>query len=345
MSNEYKDRLQDTRELAIKQVTAVIDSGLDIELKIRTRIHIREDQYITAGSLSKPPLGIPVDSVTTSYHDGIVADAQQAIANWKTQNGKLQKELDKVKRMRATSTDINNGLHEELDGLRGVINRLHTEGKKLGDVHREALKENKQLWADLREKTAPEEKTTEITAGSDHRHESTEPVEIRPIRQNAMVKGLVKTKEELAADKENDPFDNVRKKVFYTDKVPAEPKNFPKFKGNSLLKGGWIYLKQRPINQLAKDEDPRLNLRSKRPRHGSLNTNEVWQLRRYFKSGRKNAWIQERMGLSSAAVSQFKTGKTYKKVPPEPKMVKEAVKPTTVHAGEGVIVQKKGSKS
>ena len=88
--------------------------------------------------------------------------------------------------------------------------------------------------------------------------------------------------------------------------------------------------------QLDSDEKPRLTVRSQRTKNCSLTTAEVWQVRRYLKSGRRNTWIEKKMGMSSAAVSQIKSGKSYKKVPKEPRP-----KPTTVHAGEGVIEQKK----
>jgi hypothetical protein len=73
-----------------------------------------------------------------------------------------------------------------------------------------------------------------------------------------------------------------------------------------------------------------------RPFGCALRKHEVWQIRRYIESGRKNTWIEKKMGISSASCSQIKTGNSYSKVPKEKK--RRAVK---VHAGEGVITQRK----
>ena len=272
---------------------------------------------------------IPVDTVTTAYHDELMARWQKDTVelnkhheelrlDWKRRLTAAQEEADKQTRMRVSSVESS---YEQIE--------LREEAE---DALLDAKIEINELTKLLDDYTKP--KTTTITAASDPREdgETSKSGEILPIRQNAMVKGLVQTKEEAA--EADAAFDKVRMTKFYTDKELKTIDKMPKFSGHSLIKGNWIYIKQPPLSQLAADEDPFLNLRPKRPAKGTLNKNEVWQLRRYIKSGRRNVWIMERMGLSSAAVSQAKNGKTYKKVPPEPKVKK---KTTTAHAGEGVI--------
>ena len=272
---------------------------------------------------SMPSQDLPENTVSTEYHDRLMAAWQQDTVELNKDHAaqivKLKEEIARVVRMRKSSIENSN---EQFD-LR----------EKAESALLDAQIELNELTALLDEQTKP--KTTTITAASDHRHEATDPQpkEIKHIAQNAMVKGLAyETKEE--AEQADALFDKVRMTKFYTDKELQTIEKMPKFSGHSLIKGKWIYIKQPPLNQLAADEEPFLNLRPKRPAHGSLNKNEVWQLRRYLRSGRRNIWIEERMGLSSAAVSQARTGKTYQNVPEEPKRVK---KTTTVHAGEGVI--------
>ena len=275
----------------IEQINTIIDMGLS-ETSRAQMLEIMLHEIFTNLRVNQD---IPVNTVTTEYHDEIVA--------------KLEQELERQKRMRKSAVDSSNEQFE----LR----------EKAEDALLDAQLEIAALTKILDEVTKPAEDIDPIKK---------QPKEIKPILQNAMVKGLVQTKEEAAqADAD---FDRVRMTKFYTDKELQTIEKMPKFSGHSLIKGKWIYIKQPPLNQLAADEEPFLNLRPKRPAHGSLNKNEVWQLRRYLRSGRRNIWIEERMGLSSAAVSQARTGKTYQNVPEEPKRVK---KTTTVHAGEGVI--------
>ena len=284
---------------------------------------------------SLPSQDIPVDTVTTKYHDEIMADTQKHYASQIKAQGEryredIQEFLESTTRM--------------LDAAVVNSNEQFELREKAESALLDAQIEISELTALLDERTKPKATDPYESPKGELENvisklEDTKSKEIKHILQNAMVKGLVQTPEEKA--KADADFDRVRMTKFYTDKELQTIEKMPKFLGHSLIKGKWIYIKQPPLNQLAADETPFLNLRPKRPAKGSLNKNEVWQLRRYIKSGRRNKWIMERMGLSSAAVSQCKTGRTYKKVPPEPKLKD---KPTTVHAGEGVIEQKSGAK-
>lgn len=302
-----------------------IDSILHMSVSMKAQDQMLE--IVFKDSLVKLPQDIPVNTVTTEYHDEIIAKGKalhtEILEKAYKQNLLLKEDLDKQTRMRISSVESSN---EQFD-LR----------EKAESALLDAQIEVNELTILLDERTKPktiipyDSDATELEKLGDSISDA-KSGNIRPIRQNAMVKGLVQTKEE-AAQSEAD-FDKVRMTKFYTDKELKTIDKMPKFSGYSLIKGNWIYIKQPPLSQLAADEDPFLNLRPKRPRSGSLNKNEVWQLRRYIKSGRRNIWIEKRMGLSSAAVSQCKTGSTYLKVPPEPKVKK---KTTTVHVGEGVI--------
>ena len=278
---------------------------------------------------------IPPDTVTTKYHDEIVADAEKEYLRKLRAQGKSHREeiqrfqetLNKWKRMRDASVVNSN---QQFDLREKAESALLDAQIEIGE-----------LTALLDERTKPkaadpyDSDATELEKLGDAIHEAQKTKEIKHILQNAMVKGLVQTPEEKA--KADADFDRVRMTKFYTDKELQIIDKMPKFPGHSLIKGNWIYIKQPPLNQLAADEIPFLNLRPKRGKKCNLNKNEVWQLRRYIKSGRRNNWIEERMGLSSAAVSQAKTGRTYKKVPSEPKVKQEEV---TAHAGYGIISQK-----
>jgi len=283
-----------------------IDSILHMSVSMKAQDQMLE--IVFKDSLVKLPQDIPVNTVTTEYHDEIVADAVKQLLI-------LKEDLDKQRRMRVAATENSNEQFDLREAAESKLLDAQIEVNTLTDL--------------LDEATSP--KQTIIY------HDKAASKEIKHIAQNAMVKGLVQTKEE--AKQSEVEFDKVRMTKFYTDKELLTIEKMPKFSGHSLIKSKWIYIKQPPLNQLALDETPFLNLRPKRPAKGSLNKNEVWQLRRYVKSGRRNNWIMERMGLSSAAVSQIKNGKTYLKVPPEPR-----TKSTTVHAGEGVIDQSKKAK-
>ncbi|RLC02966.1 MAG: hypothetical protein DRH90_12480 [Deltaproteobacteria bacterium] len=275
-----------------------IDSILHMSVSMDAQNQMLE--IVFKDSALGQPQDIPVDTVTTAYHD-------ELMARWQKDTIELNKH------------------HEE----------LRIDWKRRLDI---AEAEVRNLTKDLDECTKPKTVTPYVPDAPELEmlgdYISKVKSEILPIRQNAMVKGLVQTKKEAA--EADAAFDKVRMTAFYTDKELKTIDKMPTFSGYSLIKNKWIYIKQSPLNQLALDESPFLNLRPKRPVKGGLNVNEVWQLRRYIKSGRRNCWIQKRMGLSSAAVSQMKNGRTYQKVPPELKLNKE----TTVHAGEGVISQK-----
>lgn len=320
MSNKY-------RKLA-NQIDSILHMSVSMDAQNQMLEIVFKDSAV-----GQPP-DIPVNTVTTDYHDGLMAKWQEDTVELKKHHEELredwhrrllaaQEEADKQTRMRKASVENSN---EQFD-LR----------EKAESALLDAQIEINELTALLDEKTKPEtvipydSDATELEKLGD-KISTTKSSEIRSIRQNAMVKGLVQTPEE--AEKADKAFDKVRMTTFYTDKELKTIDKMPKFSGHSLIKGKWIYIKQPPLSQLAADETPFLNLRPKRSRSGSLNKNEVWQLKRYIKSGRRNKWIMERMGLSSAAVSQCKTGKTYTKVPPEPEVKN---KTTTVHVGEGVI--------
>lgn len=274
------------------------------------------------------PADIPVDTVTTKYHDDLMADAA----------------AEYTKLVRVSKATIED-LMGKITMAEGSLEIARKGARSWQSKWVKADAEIKELTALLDERTKPkatepyDSDATELEKLGDAIHQAQKTKEIKHILQDAMVKGLVQTPEEK--EQADADFDRVRMTKFYTDKELQTIDKMPKFSGHSLIKGKWIYIKQPPLTQLAADETPFLNLRPKRPARGSLNKNEVWQLRRYIKSGRRNNWIMERMGLSSAAVSQCKTGKTYSKVPPEPVLKN---KPTTVHAGEGVIEQKSGAK-
>ena len=78
-----------------------------------------------------------------------------------------------------------------------------------------------------------------------------------------------------------------------------------------------------------------------------MTNEEVWAVRRYIASGRKNVWIEKHTGLDDAVVSRLKMGHSYLSVGPEPKNAPRILptrwqhKETTAHAGHGIVKQEK----
>ena len=86
-------------------------------------------------------------------------------------------------------------------------------------------------------------------------------------------------------------------------------------------------------------ENPVIPPKPMRKHRANMTKEEVWQVRRFFKAGRKNIWIINQTGLDDAAVSRLRTGKSYKSVPPEPKG-----KPVCLRVGWGITGNKKETK-
>jgi hypothetical protein len=318
---EYEQRNQRKRNLQLHQLEVIMNTGLPMTIKLVTRIPLMSDQYESFPSdreaektaeveMDTPP-DIAVDTVTTTYHDELMQLHH-------VHTVELQKELDTANKDKNTWQSMYDKENEDNVAWKKDWDSLYAKNKKL-------VKKCEELMTLLDQATDP--KVIKLPSKK----------EIKTIDNRSIVK-----KVESKPGDEPDPFAKVRETRFYGDAGTIKPKGypaFPKFKGHSLRKGKWIFVKHPLEEHLANDEKPRLNIRSIRPSYSSLTTHEVWQVRRYIKSGRKNNWIEKRLGMTDAASSTMRTGKSYLKVPPEPKM--RPVKPTTVHAGEGVITQKK----
>ncbi|RLC12028.1 MAG: hypothetical protein DRI24_17935 [Deltaproteobacteria bacterium] len=68
-----------------------------------------------------------------------------------------------------------------------------------------------------------------------------------------------------------------------------------------------------------------------------LSDEEVWQLRRFFKRGRKDVWIIDRTGLPATTVNKVRHNQSYASVPAEPESA-----PICLHVGWEATKQTKG---
>lgn len=82
------------------------------------------------------------------------------------------------------------------------------------------------------------------------------------------------------------------------------------------------YTKPEPEGPLASHDlvkkRPRLNIRKDRKKNQPLNTQEVWQVRRYIADGWQNRWIANKMRIGESTVSMIRHNKAFAHVPLEP---------------------------
>ena len=294
--SDYHKRMLSTRSKAISTLDLILRTGHPISIKIRTSLDIPGHPF--PEDLKAVPLPEPPkETLPISVRKELTALRAKLTAR-RLWGEEIKEELAKAIRMRTTSTEINN--------------ELITKVEKLEEKGLDLYLANKELTELLDIATKPGEKSArDTTPIADILHTeivSKDTTEARPPAQLQREAGTI---------------------IISPDPVPGPglPYEKPGDKPTTVMNVDM---------QLSLDETPRLNVRSSRPKNSNLTVPEVWQLRRYLKSGRRNTWIEKKMGMSSAAVSQAKGGRTYKKVPKEP-----GHKSVKVHAGEGVISQKK----
>lgn len=99
--------------------------------------------------------------------------------------------------------------------------------------------------------------------------------------------------------------------------------------------------KKKKKKSLAPVAAPSLPLRKKRPKKYArqLSHNQVWDIRDYIKIGKSNRWIQKKLGLkNTSTVNRIRHNQSYTRVGDRPhSSTTNADKPTTVHAGHGVV--------